>query len=120
VRNMSFSLTTKQFIDGSKTVTRRLGWWNLKPGDVVMAVEKGMGLKRGERVQRLGLIKITDVSVERLYEIDQDDVVAEGFPQHTPIDFIRLFIKANKCDSIIKVNRIKFEKLNLMELPTLL
>lgn len=26
MRNLSFALTTRQFIDGSKTVTRRLGW----------------------------------------------------------------------------------------------
>lgn len=50
MRNISFALTTPQFKSRSKDVTRRIGWWFLKPGDVVMGVEKGMGLKKGEKV----------------------------------------------------------------------
>ena len=46
-RNMSFALTTEQFKARTKTVTRRFGWWFLKPGDVVRGVEKAMGLKPG-------------------------------------------------------------------------
>ena len=34
-RNMSFSMTTGPFRARTKTVTRRFGWWFLKPGDVV-------------------------------------------------------------------------------------
>ncbi len=75
-RNISFSMTTPQFIDGSKTVTRRMGWKFLKPGDVLCAVEKGMGLKKGEKVKRLGHIKIECVDFERICDIDQADVVA--------------------------------------------
>ena len=37
MRNISFSLTTRQFRDGSKDVTRRVNWQNLKPGDHLMA-----------------------------------------------------------------------------------
>ena len=33
MRNISFSLTEEQFLNGSKDVTRRLGWLFLKPGD---------------------------------------------------------------------------------------
>ncbi len=47
MKNISFALTTKQFLDGSKTVTRRLGWANLKPGEILMACEKCMGLGPG-------------------------------------------------------------------------
>ena len=47
-RNMSFALTTKQIEDETKDVTRRNGWWFLKPGDQIWAVEKCMGLKKGE------------------------------------------------------------------------
>ncbi len=61
-RNMSFSMTTAQFRARTKTVTRRLGWWNLKPGDVIMGVEKAMGLKKGEKVKRLGRIRIVRCS----------------------------------------------------------
>lgn len=34
-RLMSFAMTTPQFIDRSKTVTRRFGWWLLKNGDEI-------------------------------------------------------------------------------------
>jgi hypothetical protein len=37
MRNMSFFLTTAQFLDGTKDVTRRKGWRFLKPGDRFMA-----------------------------------------------------------------------------------
>ena len=42
-------LTKEQILARTKTVTRRLGWWFLKPGDVVWACEKCMGLKKGEK-----------------------------------------------------------------------
>ena len=32
-RNMSFSMITDQILCGTKTVTRRFGWWWLRPGD---------------------------------------------------------------------------------------
>jgi len=34
MRNMSFSMTVDQIRDGSKTVTRRLGWLFLNFGDL--------------------------------------------------------------------------------------
>lgn len=77
---MSFSLTTAQFKTRTKTVTRRLGWSFLKPGDLVMGCEKCMGLKKGEKVRRLGVIQITGVRRELLCHIHQTDVVKEGFP----------------------------------------
>ena len=40
-RNMSFMITKEQVRNRTKTVTRRLGWAFLKPGDIVNAVEKG-------------------------------------------------------------------------------
>lgn len=49
MRRMSFSMTTAQMYARNKDVTRRFGWWFLKPGDRVMTVEKAMGLKKGEK-----------------------------------------------------------------------
>lgn len=66
MRNMSFMLTTPQMYSGTKKVTRRIGWWNLKPGDVVMAVEKGMGLKKGEKVVQIYQIMIVETRPETL------------------------------------------------------
>lgn len=42
MRNMSFALTKRQVLERTKTVTRRLGWEKLRPGDLVRAVEKGV------------------------------------------------------------------------------
>lgn len=47
MRSISFSLTTPQFLDGTKDVTRRLGWEKIKAGDTLRAVKKAMGLKTG-------------------------------------------------------------------------
>jgi hypothetical protein len=109
MRHMSFALTTPQFIARTKTVTRRLGWESLMPGDVVMGVEKGQGLKKGEKVRRLGAIRIKDVRGEQLDAITQDDVIKEGFPEMTPNEFVDMFCRANRVWPRIVVTRIEFE-----------
>lgn len=108
-RNMSFALTTPQFLDRSKTVTRRQGWWFLKPGDVLCGVEKGMGLKRGEKIKRLGYIRVVSVRSEALYMIEQSDVVKEGFLEMTPEAFTAFYAKHNNIKVTDIVNRIEFE-----------
>lgn len=109
-RNISFSMTTPQFIDGSKDVTRRMGWLKLKAGDVLCAVEKGMGLKKGEKVKRLGLIRVTSVRREPLYTISADDVRREGFPEMEPEEFIQYFCRGHKCSPLDVITRIEFER----------
>lgn len=37
-RNISFSLTEPQFLDGTKDVTRRMGWKSLQAGVELVAV----------------------------------------------------------------------------------
>ncbi len=111
MRNMSFSLTTKQFIDGSKTVTRRLGWKFLKAGDRVMAVEKGMGLKKGEKVKRLGAFEVQGVRREPLHLIPPEEVSKEGFLDMTTAGFIKFFCDANSCYHDAVVTVIKFKKI---------
>jgi len=108
-RNMSFSMTTKQYQERTKTVTRRLGWWHLKPGDVLNGVEKAMGLKRGEKVQVLGQHRVINVRSEPLNAITRDDCVAEGFPEFGPLDFVQMFCGHNNCNPDTIVNRIEFE-----------
>lgn len=73
MRNISFALTTPQFLDGSKDVTRRMGWKSLKCGDQLCAVKKGMGLKPGEQIERLGVIEVVSVRRGRLEDITYDD-----------------------------------------------
>ena len=73
-RNMSFSLTTGQIRNRTKTVTRRNGWWFLKSGDIVNVVEKAMGSKKGEKIKRICQIRIISTWAEPLSAITGDDV----------------------------------------------
>lgn len=109
-RNISFFLTTDQFRVRTKTVTRRVGWLFLKPGDFLNGVEKGQGLKKGEKVNRLGPIRVTAVDREPLNTITQADCVAEGFPELSPAEFVSFFCKTHKgCQPATVVTRIAFE-----------
>jgi len=109
-RNMSFMLTTEQVKNRTKTVTRRTGWRFLQPGDIVNAVEKGMGLKKGEKIKHICQIRIKSIHWgEPLYKITQEDCIKEGFPEMSPDDFIDMFCRHNKVWAMCPVNRIEFE-----------
>jgi hypothetical protein len=110
-RNISFSMTEPQFLDGSKDVTRRMGWLRLQPGDLLNACRKCMGLKPGEKIVRLGTVIVLSARRERLDAITPDDVRREGFPNMTPAEFVAFFCKGHagcKPDSI--VTRIEFRR----------
>lgn len=109
MRNMSFMLTTEQVRLQSKDVTRRLGWWNIMRGELVQACLQCQGLKKGETITKLCVIKILDARAEPLDRITAADVVREGFPNLTRRQFIDLFCRANKCRPDTVVNRIEFE-----------
>jgi len=111
-RNMSFALTTQQVKDQSKDVTRRFGWWFLKPGDKLWAVEKAMGLKPGEKIMRLALIEVVSVRKEPLDQITADDCEREGFPEFLPSDFVKMLPSHYRCDASKHVNRIEFRYLD--------
>ena len=111
MRNISFALTTKQFLDGTKTVTRRLGWEKLQPGTSLMGVRKAMGLKPGEKIDCLGQLLVTSVRREPLNAITDDDCAREGFPELTASGFVQMFCKHMKCDQDVMVTRIEFKKI---------
>lgn len=114
MRNISFALTTRQILEQSKTVTRRTGWAFLRPGEILQAIEKGQGLKKGEHVRRLGAIQILDVRRERPRRMYDDpeygalEVVAEGFPDFTPAQFVELLCLANNITPDTMITRIEF------------
>lgn len=110
---MSFSLTTDQVREQTKTVTRRNGWLFLKPGDRVQPVEKAMGLKKGEKMVKIGPpIEIIATRREPVVAITAADVVCEGFPKMTQAGFIDLYCKANKCWPDSFTTRIEYKYLN--------
>jgi hypothetical protein len=113
MRMMSFALTERQLMDGSKTVTRRTGWKNLKAGERLLAVRKAMGLKAGDKIQPLCEIEVVSVRQQLLADIDKDDCRAEGFPSLSPDEFTAMFIKhmgikvtPDECT----ITRIEFRK----------
>lgn len=117
-RNISFSLTTPQFLDGTKDVTRRMGWENVKAGDILRAVKKAMGLKKGEKMEALGYIKVIDARREVLRLMIDDapygrnEVWREGFRYMKPEDFVEFFCKTHTgCFPGREITRIEFVKI---------
>ena len=118
-RQISFSMTTPQFVARTKDVTRRMGWENLKAGECLWAVEKAMGLKKGEKVKVLGMIRVKGATREplcRMLSFDAWGVLEcqrEGFPQMSPDQFVEFFCKGHKgCKPESIVTRIEFEYLD--------
>lgn len=113
-RNMSFSKTTKQFRNRTKTVTRRCGWRTLKAGTVVCGCEKCMGLKPGEKLVRLGHILVVDVRTEpltRMIEDEQygrDEARKEGFPEMSGREFVEMFCEFQRVAVDYSPVRIEF------------
>lgn len=114
MRNISFALTTEQIRRREKTVTRRLGWKDLKPGTLLQPVEKAQGLKKGERVTKIGgPICVENVRRECLENIDAADCVREGFPELSPWEFIAMFCRMHNLGApsiamMDTVTRIEF------------
>ena len=114
MKSISFALTERQFLDGSKNVTRRLGWKTLKPGDRLRAVRKAMGLKRGEHPVVLGEIEVVSVHREPLLAITTrpGDCGREGFPEMTPLEFVAFFCREMRVGALHTVTRIKFRRIS--------
>lgn len=122
MRRMSFALTTDAVLSRQKTVTRRLGWNVLKPGDRLLAVDK----LRTKNALKLAVIEIVSARREPLFNLlrSADGVIdggsapyaigemtAEGFPGLRPLDFVALFTKGNGLSphaNNVDVNRIEF------------
>lgn len=118
-RNISFMLTTEQFRNRSKTVTRRKGWAFLKPGDVLCGVEKSQGLGKGGKIKRLGMIRVKDVRREPLRRMTDDldygfdECEREGFPKSGPNEFVDMFCRTHrKTAPDTLITRIEFEYLD--------
>jgi hypothetical protein len=123
MRNISFMLTKDQVRNRSKTVTRRMGWRNLKAGDVLGGVEKGMGLKAGEKVVRIATIRVLNARPEPLRRLLDDpeygkaECVKEGFGDDPilsmPEAFVEFFCRSHRgCTLDAAPTRIEFEYLD--------
>jgi hypothetical protein len=93
-------------------VTRRLGWWNVKPGEVVMAIEKGMGLKKGEKQVEIGPFRVKAAKPERLSQFAShgpEECAREGFPEMKPREFVAMLCRHHRITRRKKINRIEIE-----------
>lgn len=109
MKNISCFHTQRQVRDRSKLVTRRLRWINLKPGTLLQVVKKGMGLKPGQSIERMAIVKVVSVRRERLDAITAEDCALEGFPEMTPEDFVAFFCRSFKCQPGTIVTRIEWQ-----------
>ncbi len=118
MRLISFALTEAQLLDGTKTVTRRqVGsprsvWYRIKVGDRLRAVDKAMGLKRGQKPRELGIIEVVGIRLERLDAITVDDCAREGFPEMAPAEFVAFFLRHMKGAADQVVARIEFRRVD--------
>lgn len=113
--NMSFMLTTGQIETQDKDVTRRIGWKHLKKGQRIQPIEKGQGLKKGEKIVLVGCpIIVDDVRRERLSKMTTEpqygaaEANREGFPMLDGEGFVRMFCEHNACTPSQWVTRIQF------------
>jgi hypothetical protein len=127
-RQMSVSLTEAAVVDRSKTVTRRLGWRFLRPGDRLTLCRKVMGRRRPdgtvEPLVRLADVEVVSVRRERLWDITDEDIAREGVPVDlfdewrvdtglpTPEAWVRWFAYAMGCRPDDEVTRIEWRYLD--------
>lgn len=115
MKNMAFSLTTEQVRNGTKTVTRRLGSADFRPGERRMAIEKGQGLKKGEHVKRIRIIECVSNQHEPLFKLLADpdygrqESIRECFPDMDGLAFMEFFCRANGVSRRCAPNRIEFK-----------
>jgi hypothetical protein len=114
-RLMSVALTEQAVVERRKTVTRRLGWTFLKPGDRLTLCRKVMGRKPGEPLVRLAEVEVVDVRRERLWEMCTADVAREAVPGIETISAVRWaewFAAKMGCGVGTEVTRIEWRYLD--------
>lgn len=117
---MSVSHTEDAVVAREKTVTRRLGWRFLKPGDRLCLVRKAMGRRAGEPLVRLAEGEVVSVRREPLEAMTHEDVREGG--DYLPLvqdmgetyadAFVRWFSKAFGCAPDADVTRIEWRYLS--------
>ena len=92
-RRLSCSMTIDAVRDQSKTVTRRHvdTWPNLKPGDRLTLIEKGMGLAKGAKQVVLCDVEIVSVRVETLRHVNAAECQREGLPEMNAGEFCKFW-----------------------------
>lgn len=74
--------------------------------------KKCQGLKPGEKIVKVRQIEVTAVRREPLDAIDQAGVIAEGFPELTPAQFVAMFCHHMRCRQNEPITVIAFKYLD--------
>lgn len=118
---MSVALTEQAVREQRKTVTRRLGWAFVRPGDRLTLVRKAMGRRRRdgslEPLVRLAEVEVVSTRREPLDAIGPGETALEGFPDMTGGAFVEFFCKAMRCAPDALVNRIEWRYLEDLDRP---
>lgn len=79
-RRMSCALSINAVKGRRKTVTRRHvdSWSMLEVGDHLTLIEKGMGLKAGQKQVVLAEVEVIDVGMDRLTDITEEEIKREA------------------------------------------
>ena len=107
---MSCFVTQAAVRNRTKTVTRRKvsTWANAKAGDRILLIEKGQGLKKGQKQVVLAEVELVDVRVESAEkEYGNDEAAREGFPELDADGFVASYCAPRKPDPSRIVTRIE-------------
>jgi hypothetical protein len=114
---MSVALTEQAVRERRKTVTRRLGWANLKPGEQLTLCRKVMGRRKAdgtvEPLIRIAEVEVVSVRREPLSSIGPGETTLEGLPEMTGGAFVEFFCKAMRCTPDTWVTRIEWRYLTV-------
>jgi hypothetical protein len=129
---MSVAYTEQAVVERRKFVTRRKGWWLdkngrrlVKPGDHLTLCRKVMGRKPGEPLVRLVEVEVVGVRREPLcavmgpYSVDQNggtiwpEMIAEGFPDMDPTEFMIRYFFPQGITAMDDVTRIEWRYLDV-------
>lgn len=125
-RLMSVALTEDAVRARTKTVTRRLGWRFLKPGDRLTLCRKVMGRRGGEPLVRICDVEVVSVRREPVCAITDDDILREGVVpisgrfmeiyvdtgQPSVPAWVEWFCEQMRCDPYDHVTRIEWRYLD--------
>lgn len=98
MRNVSFFHTQEQYRNRTKTETRRQ-WGKLwiPVGFQFMGCVKCQGLKKGEKIERIHSSTVVKTCWEHIDMISPESVIAEGFPEWSPEQFVEFYCDMNKA-----------------------
>jgi hypothetical protein len=76
-----------------------------------------MGRRAGEPLVRIAEVEVVSVRRERLWDISDEDVEREGFPEETASEFVEFFCEHMKVRPDDEVTRIEWRYLDEENAP---